>query len=107
ALPPDLGGRVLRELKAHGHDAVFHAANGADLAAAVSRLGVDAAITSARVGYLSATLLAACDDAGVRLVAVVESPTERAAATNLGLADVVDASATWDEFHAVLTAGPW
>lgn len=107
ALPPELAGRLLGDLKAHGHDAVFHASNGADLAAAVGRLGVDAAITSARVGYLSASLLAACDDAGVRLVAVIESPAERAAAVDLGLAELVQADAPWHEFHAVLTATPW
>lgn len=107
ALPPELGGRLLGDLKAHGHEAVFHASNGADLAAAIGRLGVDAAVTSARVGYLSASLLAACDDAGVRLVAVIESPAERAAAANLGLAELVDADAPWQEFHAVLTATPW
>lgn len=107
AMPPDLGGRLLRDLKAHGHDAVFHASNGNDLAAAIGRLGVDAAITTARAGYLSAELLAACDDAGVRLVAVTESPAERAAAAGLGLAELVDGNATWEEFHAVLTATPW
>lgn len=107
ALPPDQAGRVLRDVKAHGHDAVFHAANGDDLARAVSRLSVDAAVTSARSGYLSDALLAACDDAGVRLVCVVESSAERAFATGLGLADVVDAGASWEELHAALTATPW
>lgn len=107
ALPPELGGRLLGDLKAHGHDAVFHASNGADLATAIAQLGVDAAVTSARPGYLSASLLAACDDAGVRLVAVVESPAERAEATNLGLAELVAVGASWEEFHAVLTATPW
>src|SRR5690606_14649577 len=106
-LPPELGGRVLSELKSHGHDAVLHAANGADLAASVARARVDVALTSARVGYLSATLLAACDAAGVRLVTLIESPAERAVATNLGLAELVDASGSWDELHAALTATPW
>lgn len=107
ALPPDLGGRILRDIKANGVSAVFHAANGTDLEGAIPRLSVDAAITSARVGYLSATLLAACDEAGVRLVCLVESPAERATATSLGLADAVDASASWSELRAALTATPW
>ncbi|MBX3093716.1 MAG: regulator [Cryobacterium sp.] len=107
ALPPELGGRLFGDLKAHGHEAVFHASNGADLTVAIGPLGVDAAITSARVGYLSASLLAACDDAGVRLIAVVESSAERVAATNLGLAEIIQADAPWQEFHAALTATPW
>ncbi|HRP99568.1 MAG TPA: regulator [Terrimesophilobacter sp.] len=107
ALPPDQGGRVLRDVKANGHDAVFHAASGDDLARAISRLSVDVAVTSARAGYLSEGLLAACDDAGVRLVCFTDSPSERAFAAGLGLVDAVDASASWEEVHAALTATPW
>lgn len=107
ALPPDLASRIVRDLTSHGHDAVFHAASGADLADALPRLTIDAAITSARDGYLSERLLAACDSAGVRLVSLVESPAERAMAGDLGIIDTVDANEGWAELHAALTATPW
>lgn len=107
ALPPDLAGRIVRDLTSNGHDALFHAASGADLAGALPRLDVDAALTSARAGYLSEQLLSECDTAGVRLVCLVESPAERATARELGLIDTVDASASWGELHAALTSTPF
>lgn len=104
-LGPDLEHRLTAELERHGYRVVLRAAGSAELEAALATTTAQLAVSGAGPDVLTAGLLAACDDAGVRLVAVASGDVERRNARDLGLHEVIDASADWAELEAALTAG--
>ncbi|HEY9499419.1 MAG TPA: hypothetical protein VIQ78_10390, partial [Terrimesophilobacter sp.] len=73
ALPPELEGRIVAELRGHGYRVVLSAASADELVAGMTTAGFELAIADADPHYLTAGLLAACDAAGIRLVAVAGS----------------------------------
>jgi ATPases involved in chromosome partitioning len=105
ALPPELEGRIVAELRGHGYRVVLSAASADELVAGMTTAGFELAIADADPHYLTAGLLAACDAAGIRLVAVAGSGASRRNAADLGLREVADAGAGWPDIEALLLAG--
>ncbi|PJJ71269.1 MinD-like ATPase involved in chromosome partitioning or flagellar assembly [Diaminobutyricimonas aerilata] len=73
----------------HAHLDAGHASDANGLAGIVAAERPDAALVSAEPRYLDAHLLAACDAAGTRLVAVVGSDVQRRYAASLGIFETV------------------
>ncbi len=104
-LAPEIEGRLVGELERHGYRVALRAADAVELEVAIGTTTAEVAVASAGPDTLSAGLLATCDLAGVRLVAIVSGDAGRRNARELGLHEIVDASATWTELEAVLTGG--
>lgn len=104
-LRPELEPRFTTELERHGYRVVLRAEGAAQLEAALGTMTAQLVVADAGQVVLTAGLLAACDDAGVRIVAVASGEAERRNARDLGLHEVIDASAEWRDLEAVLTGG--
>jgi MinD-like ATPase involved in chromosome partitioning or flagellar assembly len=105
-LPLALEDGLASEAARHGHETVARAGSAAELAVQVTALKPAIAVVSAEPRYLSARLLAACDDAGVRLIALVGEESGRRNAAALGVYETADAPASWVEIESVLDVAP-
>jgi len=112
ALPPAIEGELARQAERHGHVVAERCVSALELEAriAVPAAGrayvVDVAIVAASAPFLTGRLLAACDDAGIRLVAVTVGETECRFAASLGLNETADAASPWSDIELLLTARP-
>ncbi|HWR86030.1 MAG TPA: regulator, partial [Rhodoglobus sp.] len=77
ALPLAVEDRVADAAVHHGHDVVVRCPTGAELASLVGPLRPDLVVVGAEPRYLTDRLLAACDDAGARVVALVADDAGR------------------------------
>ena len=105
ALPAELEAEYAEQAARHGHEVVARAAGAAE-AAIVVTLRPDALVVAAEPRYLGARLLAACDDAGVRVVAITAGDPERRLAASLGLFETTDAAAGWPAVELALGGSP-
>lgn len=101
-LPTALDDHVSGEAVRHGHEVIARASTAAELAALIDGTVPDAVLVIADPRYLSSSVVAVSDDAGVRVVAIATAETDRRHAASLGLFEVVDADAPWAAFDAVL-----
>ncbi|HEU0181921.1 MAG TPA: regulator [Agromyces mariniharenae] len=76
-----------------------------DLVESLDVLAPEVVLVGAARVSLSADLLAACDERGIRLVALAANDAERAHAAQLGLHEVLDRSAAWRDIEALVTGG--
>lgn len=105
-LPPAVEAEHAEQAARHGHEVVGRAPAAAEAAAQVLSLRPDAVVVAAEPRYLSARLLAACDDAGVRVVALAVGEPERRLAASLGLFETTDAAAGWSAVELALGGSP-
>lgn len=105
ALPPELEGRIVAELRRHGYLVVLSAGSADDLAAGIAETEAELAIVGADPRYLTAGLLASCDASGIRLVAMAGTDSSRRNAAELGLREVLDTGAGWRDIEELLVAG--
>lgn len=105
---------IVREAARHGHRVVIRAATAVDLLERIAARGPDAepridlVLVVADARHVTRQLVEACDERGLRLVALADDEGERARATTLGLEAV-----PWSEGFAAVeaavapgTAGP-
>lgn len=106
ALPAAIEQRLAPEALRHGHDVVARTTGADELGHAVlaERPAVVVVLSEAR--YLSPGLLATCDSAGVRVLALVADDAGRRHAASLGLLETVDAAAEWPAIELMFTASP-
>ncbi|MGW9629839.1 AAA family ATPase [Agromyces sp. NPDC055520] len=97
--------RILADIVEHGHTVVARLVGWRDLLENLDVLGPDVVLVGAGRGTLSAELLSACDDRGIRLIALAAGDAERAHASQLGLHEIVDASAPWAEIEVLVSGG--
>ncbi|AWB95865.1 regulator [Agromyces badenianii] len=97
--------RILADIVEHGHTIVARLVGWRDLLDSLDTLGPEVALVGAGRGTLSAELLAACDERGIRLIALAASDAERAHSAQLGLHEVVDAAAPWSEIEPLVSGG--
>ncbi|MFF2493036.1 CpaE family protein [Agromyces sp. NPDC058064] len=105
ALDASTEDRLLPDLVEHGHAVVARMVGWRDVVESLDVLAPDVVVVGAGRGTLSAELLAACDERGIRLVGVVANDVERAHAGALGVHELVDADAEWAEFESLVTGG--
>ena len=99
AVPEPHDATLAREAARHGHDVVASASDADELADALDIARPDAVIVWATARYLGYGLLSECDARGVRVVAAVAGDQQRRYANGIGLYDLVDGDAGWDEFE--------
>lgn len=106
ALPIEAEDRISVEAERNGHVVVARCSSADELASRIDTLLPDVAIVSAGERYLTGRLLALCDEAGVRVVALVGSELERRHAAAVGLYETLPADAPWPELERSLTVAP-
>ena len=92
ALDPATEDRLLADVVEHGHTIVARLVGWRDVLESLDVLAPDVVLVGAGRATLSAELLAACDDRGIRLIALAAGDAERAHAAQLGLHEVLDRS---------------
>ena len=95
ALPLEVEDRIAQDAVRNGHDIVARCSSAGDLASRIDALKPDFAMVSAAERYLTDRLMALCDDAGVCIIALVDSEPERRHAAAIGLFETVAADSSW------------
>ncbi|MET4639028.1 regulator [Mycetocola sp. 2940] len=83
--------RLVASLVERGHRVLLRIGPHTDPVLALDGSTPDVLLTSAAADRLTPELLAACDDSGIRLIALASSDADRRNAAALGLRDVLDA----------------
>jgi len=99
ALPLESEDRLSVEAVRYGHEVVSRCSTAHELASRVDDVRPDVAIVAATERHLTASLIAVCDEAGVRILPLVGSEVERRHASALGLMESTDSAATWSEIE--------
>lgn len=107
AMPVTLEDQFAFDAAQHGHEIVLRTVSAPELASRIAGVRAEIALVAAEARYLTDRLIASCDQAGVRLIAVASSEREQRYASDLGLFDVVDASAGWAGIEMLLARSPW
>ncbi|WP_372488192.1 AAA family ATPase [Cryobacterium zhongshanensis] len=97
--------RLLPDIVQYGHAVLARVSGAGELLAALDRTEADVALVSAGRATLSAAVVRACDEHGVRVIALAVTDQDRRNAAGLGLLDVIDATADWAGIEAVIEAG--
>lgn len=105
ALDPATEDRLLADAVEHGHAIVARLVGWRDLLDSLDVLAPDVVLVGAARGSLSGELLAACDERGIRIVALAAGDADRAHAAQLGLHEVLDRSAEWREIEVLVSGG--
>jgi MinD-like ATPase involved in chromosome partitioning or flagellar assembly len=105
ALDPATEDRLLADVVEHGHTVVARLVGWRDLVESLDVLAPEVVLVGAARVSLSADLLAACDERGIRIVALAATDAERAHAAQLGLHEVLDRSADGREIEEVVSGG--
>jgi MinD-like ATPase involved in chromosome partitioning or flagellar assembly len=102
ALPLALEDRLAADALRHGHEVIARSPSGPELASLVVALRPELAIVHAEPRYLTDRVLAACDDSGVRLLALTSDDAGRRHAAGLGLFETMDAASPWPAVELAL-----
>jgi Mrp family chromosome partitioning ATPase len=105
ALDPATEDRILADVVEHGHAIVARLVGWRDVLESLDVLVPDVALVGASRITLSGELLAACDERGIRVIALAANDAERAHATQVGLHEVLDRSAGWSEIEQLVSGG--
>ncbi|RXZ37743.1 septum formation inhibitor-activating ATPase, partial [Agromyces binzhouensis] len=106
ALDPSVEDRILADLVEAGHTIVARVVGRRDVLDCLDVLAPDVVVVGAGAATLDAELLAACDERGIRLIALASTDRDRAEADRIGLHEVLDADAEPAELEALLAGGP-
>jgi MinD-like ATPase involved in chromosome partitioning or flagellar assembly len=106
ALPLEAEDRFSAEAIRHGHEIVARCTTAHELASRIETVAPDVAIVAATERHLTSSLVSVCDDAGVRILALVANELDRRHASSLGLLETVDLSAEWPELEKELSIIP-
>ncbi|PRY68953.1 MinD-like ATPase involved in chromosome partitioning or flagellar assembly [Glaciihabitans tibetensis] len=102
ALPLAVEDRLAADAVLHGHDVVARCSTAQELASRIDTVTPDVVIAAATERHLTAQLLAVCDEAGVRMLALVGGEVERRLAASVGLYEMAPSDATWPQIEAAL-----
>ena len=102
ALPLAAEDRLAAEAVLHGHEIVARCSTAQELASRIESVTPDVVIAASTERHLTARLLAVCDEAGVRVLALVGGELERRHAATVGLYEMAPTDATWAQIEAAL-----
>lgn len=105
ALDPAVEDRILADLVEAGHTIVARLVGWRDVLDGLDVLAPDVVVVGAGRSTLTAELLAACDERGIRVIALADTDHDRAQANRLGLHEVLDAGADVRELEALVSGG--
>jgi MinD-like ATPase involved in chromosome partitioning or flagellar assembly len=106
ALPLEAEDRLSAEAVRHGHEIVGRSSSAHELASRIEAVAPDVAIVAASERHLTASLIAVCDEAGVRILALVGGEVDRRHASSLGLLEYVDIAAPWPDIEKEIAVIP-
>jgi MinD-like ATPase involved in chromosome partitioning or flagellar assembly len=112
ALPFEAEDRLSLEATRHGHEVVARCSTAHELAARIDGFGTTGddgpgvAIVAATERHLTARLLSICDEAGVRVIALIAGEVDRRHAVSLGLLETADLDADWPDLERMLAVTP-
>jgi MinD-like ATPase involved in chromosome partitioning or flagellar assembly len=95
ALPLEAEDRLSAEAIRHGHEIVARCSTAHELASRIDAINPDVAIVAATERHLTSSLVSICDEAGVRILALVSSAMDRRHAGSLGLLESAELDADW------------
>lgn len=107
AMPVNLEDQFAFDAVHHGHEIAVRAVSAPELASRISGAQAEVALVASEARYLTDRLIAACDQAGVRLIAVASNEREQRYASDLGLYDIAAASSGWSAVDTLLTKSQW
>jgi MinD-like ATPase involved in chromosome partitioning or flagellar assembly len=87
--------RLVADAPRHGHRVLARCSGAEELVAKLPSAGVELVVVSASPQYLTARVVAACDNLGLRLLAVAGSAAERRFAASVGVVDALDGPFSW------------
>jgi MinD-like ATPase involved in chromosome partitioning or flagellar assembly len=104
ALPLETEDRLATEAVRHGHELVARCPTAHELASRIDALHMtggqpDVAIVAATERHLTESLLSICDEAGVRILALVSGEVDRRHAAGLGLLETADIVSPWPDLE--------
>lgn len=102
ALPIDAEDRLAPGAQRYGHDVVARCSSAHELASLVDVLSPEIVVVAATERHLTSRLLAVCDEAGVRVLALVAGDADRRRAAGIGLLELAAIDATWPDIEAAL-----
>lgn len=105
ALDPATEDRLLADVVEHGHTVVGRLVGWRDVLGSLDVLAPDVVIVGAGAETLNGELLAACDDRGIRLIALAGGDAEGANASRLGIHEVLDRSSPWIAIEPLVSGG--
>ncbi len=94
-----------REAVRHGHEVLASGSSAQQIEVTVRALRPAVAVLCASPQFLSARVLAACDDTGVSVIALVGTELERRHAASLGVYETTDAAVGWPAIEPLM-GGP-
>ena len=97
--------RLLVDILENGHTVLARAQTASALIEALRRGEPQVVLVGAHRDTLTAELITACDDRGIRVIALAGGAQDRRYAAALGLYEVVDSGAPWEQIEALLGAG--
>jgi MinD-like ATPase involved in chromosome partitioning or flagellar assembly len=106
ALPLEVEDRLGANAIRHGHEVVARCSTAHELASRIEVTAPDVAIVAATERHLTSSLIGVCDDAGVRILALVGSEVDRRYASTLGLLESVDIDAPWPDIEKEIAVIP-
>lgn len=105
ALDPAVEDRILADLVEAGHVIVARLVGWRDVLDGLDALAPDVVIVGAGRSTLTSELLTACDQRGIRVIALADSDQDRASANGLGLHEVLDAAVDVRELESLVSGG--
>lgn len=106
ALPLEAEDRLSAEAVRHGHEIVGRCSSAHELASRIEAAAPDVAIVAATERHLTSSLIGICDEAGVRILALVGSEVDRRHAGALGLLEYADITAPWPDIEKEIAIIP-
>jgi MinD-like ATPase involved in chromosome partitioning or flagellar assembly len=106
ALPLEAEDRLSAEAIRHGHEIVARCSTAHELASRIESVSPDVAIVAATERHLTSNLVAICDEAGVRILALVGDDMDRRHASSLGLLESGELDADWPQLEKELSIIP-
>jgi MinD-like ATPase involved in chromosome partitioning or flagellar assembly len=106
ALPLEAEDRLAAEAIRHGHEIVARCSTAHELASRIDAVTPDVAIVAATERHLTSNLISICDEAGVRILALVGNAMDRRQASSLGLFESAEIDAAWPTLEKELSVLP-
>ena len=103
ALPLEAEDRLAAEAELHGHEVVARCSTAHELASRIDTVAPDVVIVAATERHLTQRLLAVCDEAGVRMLALTTGEIDRRHAASIGLFEMAALDSSWPAIETALT----
>lgn len=98
--------QLVGEVVRRGHEVVARCSTAEQLISSLARVGAEFAVVSATPEHLTERLLRESDAIGVPVIAVAAAEVERQHAAAVGLYEVVDLAAGWEELESAFGGSP-